>query len=269
MKTNINSNTTIITLSTNEFWYLAKIFGPGLVFGVEDPTIGFSKEEQMVADSEAITSLMQAGVINFDGENQIKMDELLGAMIYSCIHSSNVLVTNSRKLKLERFYYFLPNWQLELSCLNKDYQLTLLKDKEDVFQHIISTYKFELSSQGSEQNPFSLYEKDLEMAVSLYESENKEQALKILKKNTVGDNLDIDKFLVGYTESQQNLLIKMIYDRNLDYAHQCKYELIKINNILYWLSYETTPGDDPVPIIHFIPISDSEVKSRFLRMLPK
>lgn len=268
MKTNNDAKTMTITLSAHEFWYLAKIFGPGLAFGVEDPTAGLSEEEMLKAESEAVESLIQAGVITFEGEKQVKMDELLGAMIYSCVHSNDVLILNSRELERELYFHFLPDWQMEFSQIDKGYQLTVLIDRDSIFPTVISKYNLKLATQP-EDISFSVFERDLESAVFLFENKKKENAIKLFEGRIVGDIGNIETFLEGYIKSNQNLLMKMIYNRNNTNIHECKYELLKMNDVLYWLTYSTTPGDDPLPIIYFTSISEDDARNRFLRMLPK
>jgi len=268
MKTNSDTKTMTITLSAHEFWYLAKIFGPGLAYGVVDPTTGLSESEILKAESEAIESLSKAGVITFDGENQVKMDELLGAMIYSCIHSNDVLILKSREFEKERYFHFLPDWQMEFSRLDRDYQLTVLIDRDSIFPAVISKYDLKLPAQSKDIS-FSVFERDLESAVFLYESDKKENAIKLFEGRVVGEIGNIEVFLQGYIESKHNLQMKIIYSRNEGQLHECKYELLMVNDVQYWLTYATTPGDDPFPIIYFTSISEDDARNRFLRMLPK
>ena len=46
MKLNTHSNFLSVSLNQNELWYLAQCFGPGWVFGIEDPTEDLSEEEK-------------------------------------------------------------------------------------------------------------------------------------------------------------------------------------------------------------------------------
>jgi len=102
---------------------VGKIFGPGVIFGVEDPTEGLSEEEIKKAEAAAIGKLTEANVIHAGKDGTLLMDDLLGAIIYSCMHSNNALVLTLAQLE-RRFYHFLPDWQLELVRIGDNYQLS-------------------------------------------------------------------------------------------------------------------------------------------------
>ena len=65
----------IVTLSPEEFWWLAKIFSPGVIYGVEDPTEGLSEEEIIKAEAAAIDKLSEANVL---------MQVKTGLTMYDC-----------------------------------------------------------------------------------------------------------------------------------------------------------------------------------------
>ena len=127
MKLQSTSNTLSIALSKSELWYLAQCFGPGWVFGIENPTENLSDEDKYDFEKEAQSSLSKDGLISMNGGNQIQIDETLGGMAYSLIHSENILVVNNVQNGQEIFFHFLPQWQMELTKINEDYEMTLFK----------------------------------------------------------------------------------------------------------------------------------------------
>jgi hypothetical protein len=268
MKTKNDLKTVTVTLSPFEFWYLAKTFGPGLAFGVMDPTENLSNEDLEKAEAGAVESLKKAGVIKSDSEDQIQMDELLGAMIYSSIHSNDVLVLKSRAIEKEQFYHFLPDWQMKFSQEGEDYQLTLFKNREDLLKDILFSNNF-TSTGHFEERKFSILARELEMGVSLFELDQRDQAIKVIKSSVVGDLREPEEFLAAYSRSKPALSIKMIYNRNDKSIHECIYDLIQLSDDLYWLSHGTTPGDEPKPVIYFTAVTGSEVRNRVLGLLPR
>lgn len=256
-----------ISLSSLQLWYIAKIFGPGWVFGIENPIEGLPEEEIFALEKQTVLELEKEGLVKFDATNQIHIDEMLGVMVYSCIHSETILALNSLKGTAERYYHFLPQWQLELSRSGDTYSLTYFKEISYLFSHIVDVYK--LTLKGKTQDiKFSIGARDLEIAAFLFESGKKHKAEQIFN-NILGENLPVLEFLHGYLNPDFHLIFSMVHHRNDEKKiHNSKNELLQMNGNLYWVSHDEA-GEQLIEVLNFTSITPQEAERRFIRMLPQ
>jgi hypothetical protein len=266
MKTTEKTNQLIIDLTANELWSLSKLFAPGLIFGVEDPTQGMTDEEIQAAEAEVYTTLNQAGVLEMEASGQLRIDEMLGAMVYSTIHSTDMLTLKTPGGGAARYYHFLPEWQLELCQAEDGYQLTLFKERADLLPHILDISKTKLHA-GDSVSSFVISERDLELAAFLYESGKKERALEVMSGDK-SQQSQMEIFLQDYLAPELHLVFDMLYDRDdEDKMHSRRNELLQTSEGLFWLSHDLA-GEEALPIIHVNPITPEEVQARFGLMLP-
>jgi len=266
MKIDEQTNQLIINLTAHELWFLSKLFAPGLIFGVDDPSEGLSEEEIEVAETEAYTALNQAGVVEMEAAGQLRIDEMLGAMVYSLIHSTDMLALKVPNGEVDRFFHFLPQWQLELCQVDVGYQLTLFKERSDLFPHILGLSKTTLHDGQMDIN-FSIGERDLELAAFLYESGKKDRALEVMSSTITHQPL-MDRFIQGYLTPELHLIFDTLYERDdKDKMHSRRNELLQTRDGLYWLSHDLA-GEEALPIIHIRGITPEGAQARFELMLP-
>jgi len=255
-----------LTLSTQEIWSLSQLFGPGLIFGVDDPTEGKSEEEIQAAEAEVYSSLNQAGVLEIEASGQLRIDEMLGAMVYSTIHSKDMLALKTPGGQEERYYHFLPQWQLELCSVDDGYQLTLFKERSDLLAHILGISKTTLND-GNEDTNFIISERDLELAAFLYESGKKDRAFEVMPGDKAQQS-QMETFLQGYLAPELHLVFDMLYDRDdEEKTHSRRNELLQSKEGLFWLSHDLA-GEEALPVIHVNPITPEAAQARFELMLP-
>lgn len=263
-----NNNDIIeVILSPNEFWWLAKFFSPGAILGVKDPTEGLSEEEIKEAESVAIDKLIKAKVINTAKDGTLQMDDLLGAIIYSCIHSTNALVLTLAQLE-RRFYHFLPDWQLELVRIGDNYQLSCFKNREALVDYILRDLVTIKNITPISEESFSIPSRDLELSVFLFQSGKPQKAIEEFSKSCIGLLSDPRSFIEGYLNPSTNVDIEMVFNKEGEkIMHQCHYSVMEINNMLYWITHTETIGDEPVPIIYFNTMKTEDVKNKLLMMI--
>jgi len=255
-----------ITLSPQQLWCLTKLFGPGWIYGIDNPYEDLSEEEIAVIERQVLLDLEKEGLINLENANQIRVDEMLGGMVYSCIYSDDLLVLKTPGGKVDRFYHFLPQWQLELFRSVDEYSLTLFKDRSDLFSHIIDTYDVELNGKNKGKK-FSIGTRNLEMAAFLFESGKDQNAEKIFKENP-GDIPPVSEFLKAYLNPDFHLIFDMLYEKNDEKRiHTAKNELLQLDGDLYWVSHDLA-GEGTVEILSFMPLHPEEAERRFNMMLP-
>jgi len=255
-----------VTLNADELWFLAQFFAPGLIFGVDDPTEGLDEDALEVFKASAYESLNQAGVLEMETPDQFRMDEMLGAMVYSCVHSTDMLVLKSPNSQEERFYHFLPEWQLELSRVEEGHALTLFKERSDLFDHILGLSGVKL--QGEDDNlAFSSSERDLELGAYLYESGKTDQALEMFTAD-IADQAKVIDFIQGYIAPELHLVFDMLYDRDDDVKiHDRRFELLQTGGGLYWLTHDQA-GEESLPIVIIQGITPEDAKKLFDTILP-
>lgn len=255
-----------IIISFRELWYLINLFGPGWVFGIENPYEELSEEEIIAFEKQASLDLEKAGIIKINKANQIEIDEMLGGMVYSCIHSKHLMVLKTPNGESERFYHFLPQWQLELFKSGDEYSLTLFKERSDLFSYISDAYGLNLKEKSKKMN-FHISSRELEIAAFLFESGKEQKAEEIFKDNP-GEMPSALDFLKGYVDPEFHLTFDMIYERDDDeLIHSAKNELIQANGELYWVSHDEA-GEELMEISIFSPMSAEETERRFNMMLP-
>ncbi len=267
MKLQNTSNTLSIALSTPELWYLAQAFGPGWIFGIEDPTEGLSEDEKAQFEEKAQTALSKESLLVPTNGNQIQIDEMLGGMVYSLLHSKDMLIVRNPLNTSEQFFHFLPQWQMELCKVGEDYELTLFKSRKDLFQHILFSHAIEMKAFNV-GGRFSIGTKDLEMAAYQFESGN-ENTAKTIFDDGFGDLPNSDWFLDRYNAPDFHLLFDMVYERNDEkHIHSTRNEIIQLNGTLYWVSHDEA-GEEAVEMMNFTSITPSQAEERFNNMLPK
>jgi hypothetical protein len=266
MKTKQTPTTLTAQLSPHELWFLAEFFAPGVIYGIEDPGESLSEEEKGQARSAAYTSLMEAGVIEAENAQRVKVDEMLGAMVYSCIHSAHVLVVNQPASQATLFFHFLPEWQLMMRKVDEAYELTLFKDRETLFDTLAELFTF---SPPVETAPcaFSIRQRELELAAYLFETSKVEEATAIINQ-AEGEKPSATDFLQGYSNPTLHLVFDSLYHRNDEIRlHERKHELLVYEGMQCWLSHDLA-GEENIPIIHIHSLSSEQLKERFLRMIP-
>ncbi len=259
MKHEQTNNTVCVELNTHELWYVAKLFAPGLIFGVEDPTEGLSEAEILSYDNQAYASLEKAGMISTSNTGMLVIDEMLGAMVFSCIKSDDVLITTNKNINQKSFYFFLPNWQLELKKVNDVYKLTHFSDREVLLSTIIENVKLK-SNHIEQKQEFFIYERQLELATFLYDSGKKDKSLITLEEKLIGEIPDKNEFIQGYVKSISHHIFELIIARNDEESmSQERYEILQSDKHLYWLT-QMANEENGEKIIYFQETSSNEIK---------
>lgn len=267
MKLKSTSKFLTVALTPLELWYLAQFFGPGWIFGVDDPTKGLSKNEIIQMETKVIHNLSDEGIIVHEGGNQIRIDEIIGGMVYSCIHSNHLLVVKDLSNGNKRFFHFLPQWQLELCEIDGEYELTLFKERSDLFKHVLFAHGLKLIDNHKTGN-FAISAKELELATYLFDSGKIDQAIKIFE-NCHGEFPSIIIFLQDYIEPNFHLCFDLLLNCNDDSTiHTVRNELLSCSHSLYWVSHDEA-GEEAIEMLHFSSVLQKQAEERFNLLLPK
>ena len=269
MKVITTKQMVIVSLSTLELWYLSRFFAPGLIFGISDPFENLDAEKVQMFEEEIKQNLLKEGILRASGTNQYLIDEMIGGMVYSCIHSKDMLVVKDQIYGQVVYYHFLPQWQLALSNTGDECLLTLFKDRSDLFEHAVNPGMLENTSVGYKESEFTVGERDLELAMSLYENGKHVQAGQILLDNGIHLEMDLDDFFQNYLSPQKAYIFDNYYSRDdSTRINQRRYLLLQLGHSLFWVTRDFA-GETAKPILRFQPIHPGEARERFLKMLPK
>lgn len=256
-----------VILSPYEMWFLLKLSFSGVVVGISDPSTNLMEEELLKIESETKEKLENEKVIRLTEAGQYLVDELISAMLYSMNNWSHLMTIKDMGKKKERYFYFFPEWQLEQFYDGENYILTLLKDREEIWSYLVNTMNIQ-PAQYKEFPTFDVTERNLELAIFLYESGKKEQAIKLLTEENAAIPNNWDLFLSNYSNPINFLSIETI--NRLDEAKnpvQRIRQFIQLDHAMFWVTRARSSEDDPFRL-YFRPINTSEVESAFLNLLP-
>lgn len=200
-----------LKLSPFEFWYLARFFGPGVIYGVNDPTLGMSQKHITQTETEAEKSLLTRGLLQNTENNKIGLEESVVPLIFSCVHPKHVLTIKNVINQEEKIYYFLPKWQLELKQKDGNFVLRPLQDREVIVNNTLSEIDARII-QNDVTFQVDVNERILELAIYLFEQQKREKAIEVLNRAGITDNLEI--ILDAYIDSIIFFELNMVYHIN-------------------------------------------------------
>lgn len=232
-----NNDALIVKFQPEEFWFLAKSLGPGILYGIEDPTDILTEKDQAKNDAVALESLKKAGVLKIENGNQFILDKVLGTLFFCCINADHVLIINNHDSNEPFLIYFKPQWQVLLEKAPGHYILTAIKNRTKLYEYIIDKYSVKLV--GSNDNTsFMIREDELEVANYFYQNRKIEKAVEIVKNDRFPKNLKAEQFLEAFTSPDVWIKFQMIYDLNdQDMCRNRRFELFQFSEKLYWVSH--------------------------------
>ncbi len=264
----LNANDTLtLKFKSEEFWFLAKSLGPGILYGIEDPTEILTGEEQAKNDAIALDSLKKAGVLKIENENQVILDKVLGTLFFCCINADHVLIINNHDSSEPILIYFKPQWQVVLEKTHGHYMLTAIKDKANLFDYIIDKYSIKLV--GSNDNAsFMIREDELEVANYFYKNGKIKKAVEIVNNDRFPKNLRAEQFLEALNSPDVWIKFHMIYDVNdKDKCRNRRFELFQFSDRLYWVSH-LIASNETYSLMTYQSITPKDANYSFNDILP-
>lgn len=256
-----------VILSPFEMWFLLKLSSSGVVVGISEPYAQFTEEERLKIEAETKEKLENDKVIKLKGAGQYLVDELISAMLYSAINWSHLMTIKDMGKKKERYFYFLPEWQLEQFYDGENYILTLLKDREEIWSYLVNKMNIQ-PAQYKEFPTFDITEKNFELALFLYGSGKKEQAIKLFTEENTEVPINWDLFLSNYSNPINFLSIETINrsDETKNPVQRIRH-FFQLDHAMFWVTRARSSEDDPFRL-YFRPIDISEAETAFLNLLP-
>ena len=255
-----------LKLSPFEFWYLARFFGPGVIYGVNDPTLGMSQKKITQTETEAEKSLLTNGLIQNKENNKIGLEESIVPLIFSCVHPKHVLTIKNVINQEEKIYYFLPKWQLELKQKDGNYILSPLQNRKEIVNSTLSEIDASII-QNNITFQVDVNERILELAIYLFEQQKREKVIEEL-------------ILAGMPDFQQEILqafinplvflqLNMVYhtnERNL--INSTQMQLIQSANLLLQ-TIRYYNSDEQVWKLEIKALSFEAAEESLVQLLPK
>jgi hypothetical protein len=256
-----------VTFSPNEIWFLFKLNSPGVVLGIADPHTQLTEEEILRVEAQTRKKLETENVIKLQGTDQYLLDELISAMIYSCINWTYLITIKDKLKEQDRYFYFLPDWQLEQVYDGDNYVFTLLKDKGEIWPYLVNNINIQPVLQEN-YIAFEVTERDLELALFLFQSGKKDQAIKILAESNVSASINWNTFLSSYSSPINFLSFETINrTEGMDHPIQRIRQLILLDNAMYWVKRDRSSEEDPF-YLQFQPVTFEEAQNFFIGLLP-
>ncbi len=267
METINSSNSFIIDITSQEFWFLAKIMGPGILYGIENPTEKLSDIEQATNDAIALDSLQKAGALKIENGNQIILDKVLGALFFCCINADHVLIINNHDSNEPLLIYFKPQWQVALERMSGHYLLTAIKNRNKLFEYIIDKYSVKLL-ESKDHASFMIKEDVLEVANYFYQNGNIKKAVDILNNNRFPKELKTEQFLEAFNSPDVWIKFQMIYDLNdKDNCRNRRFELFQFSEMLYWVSHLIV-SNETYSLMTYQAVTPEDANDSFNQIIP-
>lgn len=253
-----------ITLSEAELWIVASQCGQGVIYGMDHA----SEETFSEATLElAFRSLRDAGAIWKGPDGEECLDELIFGMVYSCIHSHDMLVIQNGTLEKDVYLHFLPDWDLSFSSASEGYRLTYYQDRETLHKHIMTTYLSDLREAGSEIN-FHCTRVAFEAAVYLYATDKLEKGAALLSEFMEGDMDKANRFLKDIAAGKI-FEIKAYFDRHNNLSTTSLQTKILVGEQSNYLVRRIYSVNEDREVLHIQGLPSELARHSVYQLLPK
>ena len=148
------------TMSTEELWFLASLYGPGVLYDIGDPWLGLAGEEREVRYQAAIDKLVEKNFVVQHAPHELEVDALLSKMMPTCLNPERVFVLDAQKNSLRRVLYAKGKMIVDVSSRYEGvYTLTCLLDEKRLFEFLY--YDLCLHIVGDKASPAFTLDADL------------------------------------------------------------------------------------------------------------
>jgi|GEM_PF-2541272 hypothetical protein len=253
-----------ITLSEPELWVVASQCEQGVIYGMDDS----SEETLSEATLEvALKSLRDAGAIWTGPDGEEVIDELVLGMVYSCMHSHDMLMIHNGSLEKDVYLHFLPDWNLSFTRVPDGYLLTNYQNRDALHKHIMTTYLSDLHEADSEVY-FSCSRVALEAASYLYETDRHTEGAALLAEYMQDDESKSKTFLEDIAVGQK-YEVKAYYNRHSNHnavGYQTDILVGKQSNYLLRRVYSV---DEDREVLSIQGLPSELVRHSVYQLLPK
>jgi len=131
-----------LEFSTQEFWFLLNLFGPGVVLGMEEPYLGWLMEEREAAHREALRSLVDRGLVRMVSNDEIDLDDVLAQMVQACVRPQHSLILHAHRASPvhtddRRYVHWGEMLLVEHHPIDEDrHRLTALPDRDALLSNL-------------------------------------------------------------------------------------------------------------------------------------
>ncbi len=152
-----------VQLSHNEQYFLVSQFGQVIIMGWEDPYKGWLIDELEEDQLKAKNSLLKKDYIRIVSEDEISIDQVLAAMIETCVFGDYALTISSEQkggYHKQAMAHFKGDFIVEHVVVNDGHELTAIQDQSQLESRYQSELRLGTKVKGSGES-FSILEDDL------------------------------------------------------------------------------------------------------------
>jgi len=260
-------HTLSIDLQEKELVALAQFFAPGEIIGLADPFDEHSADEKEEALSQIRQSLMDAGYLMMDENENWKMDEYLAAFVYSCIHPKNVMFLRNELSSETIYFHFLPNWILSRVDLEEGQRLTLYRTLDELMIFIKEVIPLPEGDLAVNPEAVTMDEEKWEEIRKNYFSGETGAALESLK-NLFKEYSDPVQLSSTLFETDRDFWIKVRLDFDVaEHKKERDYRIFGKGNHFFFAAYEQDDESD-VKKIAISQVDAPSLSARLKNLIP-
>lgn len=253
-----------ITLSKPELWLLASQCGQGIIYGLEDASEDTMSEASL---DLALQSLKDAGVYWTGTDGQDYLDELILGMVYSCLHSRDMLRIHDGDASKDVYLHFLPDWNLSFTKTSDGYLLTYYQNRDVLHKHIKTAYLSGLRGGDLNLN-FTCTRTALEAAMFLHETDKVEDGTELLAE-FMGEDEDKSLTFLDDIAGGRTYEIDAYYNRHRNHnavGYQARVMVGEQSNYLLRRIFSVEEGRE---VFSIQGLSSESVRHAIYQLLPK
>ena len=256
-----------LDFSADELWFLMTQFGPAFIMGMENPYLGFLADEIEEATRKAVHSLIERDIARQISEDSIEVDEVVAAMVQSCVHPQHTLIVQSVTAGkgVRRFIHFSSDAIVEhLEEETGNHRLTAIRDRDALGDHLQDALRLETET-GSDAQPFRLTEQALFEVSELLMQGKHEDAGSLLAEADLEKGIQ-QRLTAALSDPVANASFAVVMNRNdRDTQHIRGFAFLEGKDDLWLLRPVEQMGQ---PQVEFQPGNAEAIRRRFEEILP-
>jgi hypothetical protein len=256
-----------IKIDTRAFLFLAQFFPAGKVIGLTDPYHEMSKEK-IEADKLAVENcLLETGYIEKLENREYKVDEFLGAFVYSMLHPQNLMFLRNEHTGEVVHFHLLDNWLLGWEEEESQIIMTLYRDQENLESDIYAFINDDEMRETEKDFKLRLTHEKFNHAAKSYFSGETEAARSFLEVERTQASVAIEENLVPLFEPDMDFWFRIYKNYSSfeqDYFDQ---QLLYSNKTIFWISYINDENAES-PIMDISVINKQSLKIKINQLIP-
>ncbi len=267
-ETDKSSNDLVLALSARELWFLLQQFSPAVIFGMENPYLGWLADEIRADQRKVLKSIIDRDLVRKVSKDEIELDDVMAHMIEVCAHPEHTLIIqfqNCNHENMQRYIHFWNSLTVEqFEFKPGQHSLTAIKDREALIIHLNDSLRLSTTITGH-GGKFRLAEDAMFEARSLCSDGHKRKALNNLTKAGLSEG-KAAMLTTALSKPVANYAFAVLSNRNNPDAQHVKgFAVLESDNGLWIMLPHDKNGEK---MVEFVPADAKSVKDYFLNILP-